>query len=43
METPKDMARHIRVSRNERNEKARLARVAPRTRLAYSTTTKKEN
>ena len=42
MFTPKDMARNMRASRNAQDEKARLQRVAPRTRLAYSTTTKKE-
>ena len=37
--TPKTMARQITVSRQERTERARVARVATRTRLAYSTST----
>jgi len=37
--TPKTMARQITVSRQERTERARVARVATQTRLAYSTST----
>jgi hypothetical protein len=37
--TPKTMARQITVAREVRAERVRVARVAPRTRLAYSTTT----
>jgi hypothetical protein len=35
--TPKTMARQITVAREVRAERVRVARVAPRTRLAYST------
>lgn len=37
--TPRTAARQITVSRQQREERARVALVAPRTRLAYSTST----
>lgn len=37
--TPKNMARQITVAREVREERARVARVAPRVRLAYTSET----
>lgn len=40
--TPKTMAQQMRAARTRKTESVRLRLVAPRTRLAYSTSTKKD-
>lgn len=42
MATPKDAARKTREAREAKAERERIARVAPRLRLAYSTSTRKD-